>query len=178
MITVLEEEAEYAKDLWEHKLAEDYDWECLYELSVLLDQLKLQEDKAAMAASAAAPVVSDSDASTPAKLVRGTSGKPSKVASPAEADQGKPHFLDSVVAGYIGDGAFSTNEFINQYLKEDVESNSVIFDFCNRGFPTTTASVLTGEKERVLSLSNGQGVVDAESVPIPIGPRPVLTFLC
>lgn len=136
LISFLKEEVVRAEELFEqNELEKDLeevregDWDYLYELSVLFDKFKLdvEEDgsnKRSSAQSFASPMHEGQTARTSGF---GTAGK-----NPLTGAQGFP-----------SDGSFLTEEFIDQYLKEDVERGGLVFDFCNqfrlfKQFPATS----------------------------------------
>jgi hypothetical protein len=138
LISFLKEDVVRAEQLFiQNELEKDLeevregDWDYLYELSVLFDKFKIQSElddeapgKRSSTQSFASPMHEMQSARTSGL---GTAGK-----NPLTGAQGFP-----------SDGSFLTEEFIDMYLKEDVEKGGLVFDFCNqirlfKQFPATS----------------------------------------
>eukprot|EP00980_Cylindrotheca_fusiformis_P008330 scaffold1750_cov108-Cylindrotheca_fusiformis.AAC.1 len=135
LINFLKEEVVRAEELFEQNELEkeleevrEGDWDYLYELSVLFDKFKLDVDedgqKRTSVQNYASPMHEGQNARNSGF---GTAGK-----NPLTGAQGFP-----------SDGSFLTEEFIDEYLKEDVERGGLVFDFCNqvrlfKQFPSTS----------------------------------------
>lgn len=127
LVQFLKEEVIRAKELAEQRALEEEleevregDWGYLYELSVLFDTFKLEKEDDEVANKVASTSFSTHESSS------SSAGK---------------HPLTGL-QGFPSDGSFLTEEFITDYLKEDVEKGGLVFDFCQfrlfKTFPPTS----------------------------------------